>query len=152
MLIGLAAMEMAKEDAVTPILKTLKRLDIQILKLLRHKSKNEIIDKFNANLSIYDYLNKRIEVGQAVDIERLKSLTLNLIRKNRTCRIKEYENPENRRPELGKLYSKLFPNIKQRTRKPEEVDSSIILRRSNEGVVDSNKSLRLIFLMKVIRN
>ena len=56
--------------------------------------------------------------------------------------IKEYENPENRRPELGKLYSKLFPNIKQRTRKPEEVDSSIILRRSNEGVVDSNTSLR----------
>ncbi len=142
----LAAMKwLREEDAVTPIFENFLEKagypNSEVVETL--KSKNEIIDKFNANLSIYDYLNKRIEVGQAIDIERLiKRFNLKFDYEKTRLAIEEYENPENRRPELGKLYSKLFPNIKQRTRKPEEVDSSIILRRSNEGVVDSNTSLR----------
>jgi len=142
----LAAMKwLREEDAVTPIFENfLEKAGYPYSEVVETlKSKNEIIDKFNANLSIYDYLNKRIEVGQAIDIERLKKrFSLKFDSEKTRLAIKEYENPENRRPELGKLYSKLFPNIKQRTRKPEEVDSSIILRRSNEGVVDSNTSLR----------
>lgn len=107
------------------------------------KNKNEIIEKFNENHSIFEYLTKRIEIGQDVDIERLKKrFSLNYDLGEIKLAVDEYKYPENRRPELGKQYSKLFPNIKQRTKKPEEVDSSIILRRKGEGVVDSNLSIR----------
>ena len=113
----------------------------EVITTLQHK--NEIIEHFNKNLSIFDYLHKRMEINQEIDIERLISRFQIKFQKDDIKKaLLEYKNPENRRPELGQIYSKLFPSIKERIQKPEEVDSSIILRRSNEGVVDSNIAIR----------
>lgn len=107
------------------------------------KNNNIIIEHFNRNLSIEDYISSKLDSGQEIDVDRLiKKFDLTYEISEIRDAIEIYKNPMNRRPELGKIYSSIFPNVKRRIANPEEVDSSIILRRSKEGVLETNKSMR----------
>lgn len=110
------------------------------------KEENVVINIFNREVSLGTEIRETLQNDEEPNFDKIKvryDQALKGVSKEDfflACNL--YKDQKNRRPELGKQYSKVFPKIKERINDKSQLSQVIILHRSNEQVIETNLGIR----------
>ena len=131
-----------QEDILTEFLNKLPKNSKELETI---KEKNEIINIFNETVSLGTEIREMLANDEYPDYTKFKKREESLkdVGENEFYNAVElYRDQKERRPELGKLYSKIFPKLSDRLKEKADLAKVIVLHRSNEQVRETNLSIR----------
>lgn len=110
------------------------------------KEENDVINIFNREVSLGTEIRETLQNNEKPNFDKIKARydkTLKGVSEEdfvKACNL--YKDQKNRRPEMGKLYSLIFPKLEERVKNKSELNKAIILHRSNEQVRETNLGIR----------